>query len=262
MSRSWWIVSVGSVHGETGGTPRHDQFVAHLKARVPATAGPHPLGSRSSRDRHRCWRPSVNPIRLITICIAILVCPAVYEVSVTGPYASIGAGDTASRRTIFVAKPRLPRMKFAASADSDVLVRRRMVGRCQSDLERPMAFFANARRAARTSNPASSRRSARFWSIHTFCFASSPIRQGFHLTRRIDQRFGTCIAAVLFLWSSLPDDELLESRGGKLSRPDVLEHQTRRMLADARAVVDRELCQPVVVPSQSRFVDARLAAVS
>ncbi|MFO1497804.1 MAG: DUF1592 domain-containing protein, partial [Verrucomicrobiota bacterium] len=39
-----------------------------------------------------------------------------------------------------------------------------------------------------------------------------------------------------FLWSSIPDDELLElAIQGELHRPDVLATQTRRMLRDARA---------------------------
>ena len=40
-----------------------------------------------------------------------------------------------------------------------------------------------------------------------------------------------------FLWSSIPDDELLDAAmRGRLSRPDELEKQTRRMLADQRSV--------------------------
>jgi hypothetical protein len=39
-----------------------------------------------------------------------------------------------------------------------------------------------------------------------------------------------------FLWSSIPDDELLDAAvRGRLSRPDELERQTRRMLADRRS---------------------------
>ncbi len=39
-----------------------------------------------------------------------------------------------------------------------------------------------------------------------------------------------------FLWSSIPDDELLDlAARGELSRPDVLEQQVRRMLADERS---------------------------
>src|SRR5262245_39573786 len=40
-----------------------------------------------------------------------------------------------------------------------------------------------------------------------------------------------------FLWSSIPDDEVLAAAiAGKLSRPEELEKQTRRMLADPRSV--------------------------
>ena len=41
---------------------------------------------------------------------------------------------------------------------------------------------------------------------------------------------------AFFLWSSLPDEELLLlAEAGRLSDPDTLEQQVRRMLADARA---------------------------
>ena len=41
-----------------------------------------------------------------------------------------------------------------------------------------------------------------------------------------------------FLWSSIPDDELLAvAEAGRLGRPDVLEAQVRRMLADDRSTV-------------------------
>ena len=39
-----------------------------------------------------------------------------------------------------------------------------------------------------------------------------------------------------FLWSSIPDDELLDvAAAGKLKQPDVLEQQVKRMLADPRS---------------------------
>jgi hypothetical protein len=39
-----------------------------------------------------------------------------------------------------------------------------------------------------------------------------------------------------FLWSTMPDDELLDAAiRGRLRQPEVLERQVRRMLADPRA---------------------------
>ena len=68
-----------------------------------------------------------------------------------------------------------------------------------------------------------------------------------------------------FLWSSIPDDELLDlAIAGRLHDPQVLERQTRRMLADARsrALVTSFASQwlylrnvPAVVPDEDRFPD-------
>ena len=68
-----------------------------------------------------------------------------------------------------------------------------------------------------------------------------------------------------FLWSSIPDDELLDlAAAGRLREPAVLEAQTRRMLADERslALVTSFASQwlylrnvPAVVPDEDRFPD-------
>ena len=68
-----------------------------------------------------------------------------------------------------------------------------------------------------------------------------------------------------FLWSSIPDDELLDlAAAGRLREPAVLEAQARRMLADerSRALVTSFASQwlylrniPAVVPDEDRFPD-------
>ncbi len=68
-----------------------------------------------------------------------------------------------------------------------------------------------------------------------------------------------------FLWSSIPDDELLDAAvAGRLHEPDVLEAQVRRMLADERAsaLVENFAGQwlylrnvPALVPDENRFPD-------
>ena len=57
-----------------------------------------------------------------------------------------------------------------------------------------------------------------------------------------------------FLWSSVPDDQLLDlAARGKLKDPKVLEHQVRRMLADRRsdALVDNFFGQWLYLRSMS-----------
>ena len=68
-----------------------------------------------------------------------------------------------------------------------------------------------------------------------------------------------------FLWSSIPDDELLDlAAAGRLREPEVLEAQARRMLTDerSRALVTSFASQwlylrnvPAVVPDEDRFPD-------
>ena len=55
-----------------------------------------------------------------------------------------------------------------------------------------------------------------------------------------------------FLWSSVPDDELLSAAAqGRLKEPQVLERQVRRMLADSRAVgARRQLRRAMAVSAQ------------
>ena len=68
-----------------------------------------------------------------------------------------------------------------------------------------------------------------------------------------------------FLWSSIPDDELLDlAIAGRMREPEVLERQTRRMLADdrSRALVTNFAGQwlylrnvPAIVPDEDLFPD-------
>ena len=62
-----------------------------------------------------------------------------------------------------------------------------------------------------------------------------------------------------FLWSSIPDDELLDlAEKGKLKDPAVLEQQVRRMLDDPRSRgAGHQLRRPVALPPQSRRRQAR-----
>ena len=85
--------------------------------------------------------------------------------------------------------------------------------------------------------PASSRGSRECSSIHVSCFASSASRRrdgGGKPYRISDLELASRLS--FFLWSSIPDDQLLDvAVAGKLHEPAVLEQQTRRMLADSKA---------------------------
>jgi hypothetical protein len=62
-----------------------------------------------------------------------------------------------------------------------------------------------------------------------------------------------------FLWSSLPDESLLQAaEQGKLKQPAVLEQQIRRMLADPRSKdAHRQLRRAVAAPAQPEELESR-----
>ena len=94
---------------------------------------------------------------------------------------------------------------------------------------------------AAASTPASSSRSSACLSIPTSCCASiATPRSQSHPARRADAyRLSDLELASrlsFFLWSSIPDERLLDlAERGQLTRPAILEQQVRRMLADPRA---------------------------
>src|SRR5215213_4021323 len=88
------------------GPPSHENVDRHLNIRVPVSAGPHVLGvtfpkkpSVLLETPRQPYQTHFNSYRHPRIQ------PAVYSVSIVGPYAATGPGDTPSRRRIFVARP-------------------------------------------------------------------------------------------------------------------------------------------------------------
>ena len=165
--------------------------------------------------------------------------PGLESVTVDGPYAATGPGETASRSRIFVCRPdgadaggeRCARTILARLAR---LAYRRPVG--EGDLEPLLAFYREGRAAA--GFEAGIRNAVERLLIDPeFLFRIERDQEGaapgapYLLT---DLELASRLS--FFLWSSIPDDELLdEAERGRLSDPGVLEGQVRRMLADARA---------------------------
>ncbi len=165
--------------------------------------------------------------------------PHLARVDITGPYNATGPGDTPSRRRIFVCRP-------DASADEIPCARRilsNLVRRAfrrapaDADLESLLSFYQQER--TRTGRFESGIEMALRRILadpeFVFRFEPAPANVAPNTPYRIND---TELASRLsfFLWSSVPDDELLNvAIQGKLHDPGVLERQTRRMLADSRA---------------------------
>jgi hypothetical protein len=181
--------------------------------------------------------------------------PLIDHVSVTGPYNAKGPGDTPSRRRVFSCRPEQGR--GAKTADEPTCARTILSGLAKRAYRRPvtsadldpiMLRFAEGR-AKGTFDNGIEQGLRLILANPKFIFRTetSPDVAGPNSrTRAAAQTDSPAIARVtdlelatrlsFFLWSSIPDDQLLDlAAQGRLNRPAVLEQQVRRMLADPRA---------------------------
>lgn len=218
---------------------QHQTADEHLKARLHVAAGPHELGVTFLKNPSSLLETARQPYQAhFNMHRHPRISPAVFQVSITGPDRASGHGDTPSRRRIFVCAP-------TCASDEDACARcilatlirrayRRPVD--DADLQKPMELYRKGRSdgdfnagielalAAVLVNP-------------RFLFRIEPDPPGL-APRSVYRVPDIQLASRLsfFLWSSIPDDELLDlAARDELSRPEVLDRQVRRMLADPRS---------------------------
>ena len=211
----------------------------NFKIRVPVKAGPHDVAVTFVRNSSSLLETSRQPLPVhFNERRHPRITPAISQFSITGPYAAEGAGDTPSRRRIFVCRPAQPREEEACAKKILSTLMRRAYRRSISgaDLERPMVFYKEAR-----SDGDFDAGIARALSLvlfnpgFLFRVEADPERIQAGTNYRIsDLELASRLS--FFLWSSIPDDELLDAAiRGELRRPEVFEKQARRMLADPRS---------------------------
>src|SRR6185369_10868548 len=181
--------------------------------------------------------------------------PHIQTLTVTGPYNATGPGKTASRNRIFVCDPRsggaeAPTASAEHACAERILVQLARRGYRGADTPEDVATLLDFYEAARARGSFEAGIQAgveRLLSSPKFLFrierVPESVKPGFAYSLP-DVELASRLA--FFLWSSLPDDELLDlARGGKLAKPEVFKAQVVRMLADAkaRALVDNFAAQ-------------------
>ncbi len=244
--------------GEPGfaGAPEWETYMqltgdAGLEVRVPVSAGPRVVGVSFVRE---LWEPEGLPQpqqrgRVLTNDQIYMGYAAVGSVQIGGPYRAAGTvAATPSRRAIFVCHPDAPdgcgpaggrRLRHDDPvADGAAGLPASRHERRRADAARSSSRPAGARAAASTRGFSS--RSNGCWSIRISCCGFRRIRRPASRSPRPSARRLSDIELAsrlsFFLWSSIPDQPLLDlAERGELSTPAVLAQQVRRMLADPRA---------------------------
>ena len=212
----------------------------HLKLRLSVKAGPHDLGVTFVKEPSSLLETVRQPYHArFNMHRHPRVSPAVYQVTITGPFEDNGPGDTPSRRRIFVARPTSPGDEEACAKQTLLPLTRRAYRRPvgDADLERVLPFYREARRDGGDYDAGIEAALSAVLVSREFLFRveQDPVGISAGTAYRVSD-IELASRLSFFLWSSIPDDELLAvAERGELRRPAVLARQTRRMLADPRS---------------------------
>jgi mono/diheme cytochrome c family protein len=165
--------------------------------------------------------------------------PHVGQVWIEGPYDAHGAGDTESRRKIFVCRPANARDE-GACADRIISTLVKHAFRrpaTPADRESLTKFYLAERNEGGSFEQGIEAALQRVLADPEFVYRGErePAGLASGKTYRVSD-LALASRLSFFLWSSIPDDELIGlAAQGRLKDPAVLEKQVRRMLADPRA---------------------------
>jgi hypothetical protein len=212
--------------------------------RIPVKAGSHTIGAAFIKKNHAPVEDVIQPFDFSLFEPAVdgdpdwTFVPHLASMSVTGPFAVTGVGDTVTRQRIFVCRP-------ASERDEEPCARqivetlatrafRHPVDREQ--LSTLMDFYA-AGRAEGGFESGIEMALRRILASPEFVFrferAPESVEPG-DIYRISDVELASRLS--FFLWSSIPDDELLAlAVDNKLHEPAMLRRQVRRMLDDPRS---------------------------
>jgi mono/diheme cytochrome c family protein len=215
-----------------------------LQVRLPVRAGPRIVGVTFVKRTSAYVESVTTPFRR-----GRGPQPAVSAVTISGPYGAHGtptgsgaprvssAGDTPSRRRVLVCQPENAAAEDACARRVISTLTRRAFRRPSTpdDVAGLLPFFLEGRKE-HSFDAGIQRVVERVLVSPEFLFRIEDAPRG---TAGAAHRISDVELASrlsFFLWSSIPDDELLDAAiGGRLEQPQLLERQVRRMLADPRA---------------------------
>ncbi len=216
---------------------------SQLKARIAVMAGPHDLGVTFVQNGSSLLETKRQPLNShFNFHRHPRLTPAVYQVSITGPYRTSGSvaprDSTPSRRRVFVTYPLHADEEESSAKQIIANLARRAYRRPVSDedLAGPMAFFHQAHATSGFESGIEMALSAILVSPRfLFRIERDPANVGAGSIYQIsDLELASRLS--FFLWSSIPDDQLLDiAQRGELRRTDVFESQVQRMLDDSRS---------------------------
>ena len=216
----------------------HRDVDKHLVARIPIPAGPREIGATFVKQSSALIETQRQPyVARFNMDRHPRTQPAVYSISIVGPYDARGPGHTPSRRRIFSCYPNAESEEDPCAEQILLRLARRAYRRpvTDADIKKPLEFFRQGRERAGFEGGIETALRALLLSPEFLFRAERDRADGTGQPYRVSQ-FELASRLSFFLWSSIPDEELLlAAERGELGDEDSLERHVRRMLRDSRA---------------------------
>jgi len=212
---------------------------AHLKTRVQLPAGPAKIGVTFLENGPALVETKRQPYDAsFNLHRHPRQTPALYQISITGPFGQAKSGETPSRKAIFSTYPETEAEQDVAAKEIIANLARRAFRRPvnAADLATPLDFFRDASKTAGFDAGIEAAVSV-ILASPKFLLRVEPddASQAPGKAYPLDD-ISLASRLSFFLWSSIPDDELIAlAERGTLHEPAMLKAQVRRMLADPRS---------------------------
>jgi hypothetical protein len=229
-----------------------------MTGRVRVTAGPHDVGftwKERPFQLQDVWQPSARDSQEVHMVAGL---PKLRTVSIDGPYNVFGMSEGPSRERLFVCHPgpsggsgkgvSLVAAKSAPGSNLDeascaVKILTNLARRAYrrpvtpGEVEAPLSFYKRARQNGGSFDDGIRAGVARVLSSPYFLYRieSDPAQARAGVAHPVsDVELASRLS--FFLWSSIPDEKLLDlAAAGRLREPEVLTAQVHRLLADDRS---------------------------
>jgi hypothetical protein len=211
--------------------------------RIPVKAGLHTVGvtflATNDVPGSELNKPFQRTMNTPGSIPGFLFYPHVGQVWIEGPYNAAGASNTASRKKIFVCRPATTRDEATCARTilSTLVKHAYRRPATPADLATLTEFYQAGRSDGGSFDDGIEAALQRVLVDPEFVYRSELEPAGIAAGKsyRVDD-LALASRLAFFLWSSVPDDELIDlAAQGKLKDPAVLDKQVRRMLADPKS---------------------------
>ena len=234
-----------------GGKDDHDAAVSNkpvareifdkrmVSPRITVTAGLHEVGftfiERPAQEQN-AWQPVLRATQEAHNPSGM---PRLRNGIIEGPHNASGVTASSSRQRLFVCTPKAAAQESACAEKILTTVARRAFRRpvTSADMEATLALYRDERKAGGDFDAGIRQGLSRILTSPAFLFRSErdPAALAAGAAHQVSD-IDLASRLSFFLWSSIPDDELLNlATAGRLRASGVLEAQVKRMIADARA---------------------------